>query len=205
MSGYGRRSAGGGKLVAVAILAALLAAFAKDAGHGTAVRHGGAGGAAGYVNPLAGQRWTLARTDQGVDYRPDVPEPVRAIGDGVVVYSSTADCPPSGWPACAVIGYKLTDGPEAGHVIYVAEHLSGLLPRGASFKAGQRIATALPGYPWTEWGWADCTGSAPAVHYNGAADGTPMPGGLAFARFMRGLGAATAQDPGPGPDAVRSC
>ncbi len=208
MSAYGRRSAGGGKLVAVAILAALLAAYAKAASHGTAdaARHGGAGsGASGYVNPLAGQRWTLARTDQGVDYRPAVPEPVRAIGAGTVVYSSTADCPPSGWPACAVIGYRLTSGPKADHVIYVAEHLSGLLPRGASVRAGERIATALPGYPWTEWGWADCTGSAPAVHYNGAADGTPMPGGLAFARFMRELGAATAQDPGPGPDVVRSC
>jgi hypothetical protein len=54
MSGYGRRSAGGGKLVAVAILAALLAAYAKDAGHGAAhtARHGGTGGGAGYVNPV---------------------------------------------------------------------------------------------------------------------------------------------------------
>jgi murein DD-endopeptidase MepM/ murein hydrolase activator NlpD len=195
-----------GPLVAAAVLAALLAASAARHGNAAMARHGSTGGgAAGYVNPLAGQRWTLARTDQGVDYQPAVPEPVRAIGAGVVVYSSTADCPPSGWPACAVIGYRLTSGPKAGHVIYVAEHLSGLLPRGASVRAGARIATALPGYPWTEWGWADCTGSAPAVHYNGAADGTPMPGGLAFARFMRELGAATAQDPGPGPDVVRSC
>jgi hypothetical protein len=198
-----------GPLVAVAILAALLAASGtKDASHGTAAtaRHGGAAdGTGGYVNPLAEQRWTLARTDQGVDYRPDVPEPVRAIGAGVVVYSSTRDCPPSGWPACAVIGYRLTGGPKAGRVIYVAEHLSGLLPRGAAFRAGARIATALPGYPWTEWGWAACGGSTPAVEYGGAPDGTPMPGGKAFARFMRELGAGTAQDPGPGPDVAGSC
>jgi hypothetical protein len=207
VSAYGRRSAGGGKLVAVAILAALLAAYAKDAGHGTSAtaRRGGTGGVAGYVNPLAGQRWTLARTDQGVDYRPDVPEPVRAIGAGTVVYSSTADCPPTGWPACAVIGYRLTAGPKADGIIFVAEHLTGLLPAGARLRPGRTIATALPGYPWTEWGWANCRGSGPAVSYNGAADGTPMPGGKAFARFMRELGAATAQDPGPGPDVVRSC
>jgi hypothetical protein len=193
---------GKGPILGVAVLAALLAA--------SGARHGGTGGHAaaaqsGYVNPLAGQRWTLARTDQGVDYRPDVPEPVRTIGAGVVVYSSTTDCPLHGWPSCAVIGYRLTGGPKAGGVIYVAEHLSGLLPRGASFKAGARIATALPGYPWTEWGWANCRGSGPVVSYNGAPDGTPMPGGKAFARFMRELGAGTEQDPGPGPDIVRGC
>jgi hypothetical protein len=158
-----------------------------------------------YVNPLAGERWTLARTDQGVDYYPAVPEPVRAIGAGVVVYSSTDFCPPSGWPGCGVIGYKLTAGPEAGGVIYVAEHIDNLLPKGATFRAGSTLATALPGYPWTEWGWANCQGNGPAVTYHGAADGTPMAGGLAFARFMRELGASTAMNPGPGPDVVRGC
>jgi hypothetical protein len=155
-----------------------------------------------YVNPLAGGQWQAARTDQGVDYHPVVPEPVRAAGAGVVVYSSTTDC---GWPGCAVIGYRLTAGPKAGDVIYVAEHLTGLLPDGATFGPGATVATALPGYPWIEMGWADCHGNAPVVHYNGAADGTPMAGGLAFARFMRELGAPTAMDPGPGPDVVRSC
>jgi hypothetical protein len=165
----------------------------------------GAAALSAYVNPLAGERWTLARTDQGVDYRPAVPAPVRAIGAGVVVYSSTADCLPHGWPGCAVIGYRLTAGPDKGGVIYVAEHLTGLLPAGATFGPGAKLATALPGYPWTEWGWADCTGNAPAVRYGGHADGTPMAGGLAFARFMRKLGASTAMDPGPGPDVVRGC
>jgi hypothetical protein len=193
---------GKGPILAVVVLAGLLAA--------SGARHGGTGShvtaaQSGYVNPLAGQQWTLDHTDQGVDYRPDVPEPVRAIGAGVVVYSSTADCPPSGWPACHVIGYRLTSGPKAGGVIYVAEHLTGLLQRGARLWPGRVIATALPGYPWTEWGWANCRGSGPAVRYNGAADGTPMPGGKAFARFMRELGAGTEQDPGPGPDIVRSC
>jgi len=173
--------------------------------HGATAAPAASPRAAGYIDPLAGQRWELARTDQGVDYKPVVPEPVRAIGAGVVVYSSSTDCPPTGWPGCAVIGYKLTTGPKAGVIIFVAEHLVGLLPKGAAFGAGARIATALPGYPWTEWGWANCAGSGPAVQYNGAPDGTPMPGGLAFARFMRELGAGSAMDPGPGPDVVKSC
>jgi hypothetical protein len=191
-----------GPLLAAAFLAVLLAVSA--ARHGHTGSHATAQ-PAGYVNPLAGQQWTLAHTDQGVDYWPVVPEPVRAIGAGVVVYSSTTDCPPRGWPACAVIGYRLTSGPKADGIIYVAEHLTGLLPRGARLWPGRTIATALPGYPNTEWGWANCRGSGPAVHYDGAADGTPMPGGKAFARFMRELGAGSAQDPGPGSDIVRSC
>lgn len=157
----------------------------------------------GYVNPLAGQRWELARTDQGVDYQPAAPEPVRAIGDGTVVFSSSSTS--TGWPGGGFISYRLTSGPKAGRVVFVAEHLSGLAPPGEHVRAGGRIATAWPGYPWTEWGWANCRGSGPAVSYNGAADGTPMGGGLAFARFMRELGAGTAQDPGPGPDVVRGC
>lgn len=214
MAGYPYRSRRRTPLsrAAVPVAAGLLAALLTRAVHlPAAAPHGSTGGtsqasaAAGYVNPLAGGRWTPARTDQGVDYQPAVPEPVRAAGAGVVVYSSTSDCLPSGWPGCAVIGYRLTSGRLAGGVIYVAEHLAGLLPPGVRFGAGAKLATALPGYPWIETGWADCAGNAPAVQYHGSADGVAMPGGKAFARFMRELGASTAQDPGPGPDIVRSC
>ena len=165
------------------------------------VAHVTAAGVAGYINPLAGEQWGLGRTDQGVDYLPDVPEPVRAIGNGVVVFSSTT----TRWPGGAFISYQLTDGPKAGNVIYVAEHLTGLAPVGAFVKAGATIASAWPGYPSTEWGWAACSGDLPAVPYDGAPDGTPMAGGLAFARFMGELGAGTEMNPGPGPDAVMSC
>jgi hypothetical protein len=189
-----------GPVIAVALFAALMAA--SGARHGTSPSPSPAAGAAGYVNPLAGGQWGLARTDQGVDYLPDAPaEPVRAIGAGTVVFSSTS----TGWPGGAFISYKLASGPEAGAVIYVAEHLTALLPAGAKVRAGEQLAAAWPGYPWTEWGWAACSGDLPAVQYNGAPDGTPMAGGLAFARFMRKLGAGTAEDPGPGPDVVRGC
>ena len=194
---YGR-SDSKGLLIAAAALAVLLVARGASAHHGGTSR---GASLAGYMNPLAGGQWALARTDQGVDYKPAAPEPVRAIGGGVIVYSSTA----TGWPGGAFISYRLSGGPAAGHVVYVAEHLTGLVPAGRTVRAGEPIATAWPGYPWTEWGWAACSGDLPAAQYDGAPDGTPMAGGLAFARFMRGLGAATAQDPGPGPDTAGAC
>lgn len=181
-------------LLALALVLALIA-IAK---HGKVFSHSKR--IAGYVNPLSGESWGLARTDQGVDYLPSVSgEPVRAIGAGVVIYSSAS----TGWPGGAFISYKLSGGSAAGAVIYVAEHLGGLLPLGTQVSPGEQIAVAYPGYPWTEWGWGACSGDFPVVRYNGAPDGTPMAGGLAFARFMRTLGASTLQDPGPGTDIMK--
>jgi hypothetical protein len=150
----------------------------------------------GYINPFSVGQWLPARTDQGVDWVPIVPSPVVAIGDGVVTYSAIAD---TGWPGGAFLGYRLSGGAAAGHTVYVAEHLTGLAPVGTVVQAGQVLATALPGYPWTEWGWAAPSGPEPAVPYAGASDGSPTPGGLAFARFLETLGVRPLNDPGPGP------
>ncbi len=150
----------------------------------------------GYVNPLPDPQWGTARTDQGVDFIPTVPLPVLAIGDGVVTYSSTS----CGWPGGAFIAYRLTTGSHAGLYVFVAEHLTNLLPVGTVIHAGDPVAVGWPGYPWIETGWAAPQGDSPAVPYNGLPDGTPTAGGLAFARFLNELGRTTAQDPGPGPD-----
>ncbi len=153
-------------------------------------------GIAGYVNPLPDPQWGTARTDQGVDFIPTVPLPVLAIGDGIVTYSSTS----CGWPGGAFIAYQLTNGSHAGLYVFVAEHLTDLLPVGTVLHAGDPVAVGWPGYPWIETGWATPHGDSPAVPYNGLPDGTPTAGGLAFARFLNELGRTTAQDPGPGPD-----
>jgi LysM repeat protein len=151
----------------------------------------------GYVNPFTQGSWSPARIDQGVDWIPNAPSPVVAIGDGVITYSSTG----SGWPGGGFISYRLTSGSHAGLYIYVAEHLTNLLPTGTVVHAGEQIATALPGDPWTEWGWASANGPAPAPgsQYNGAPDGTATAGGKAFARFLISIGVTGVQDPGPGP------
>jgi LysM repeat protein len=150
-----------------------------------------------YVNPFGSGSWSPSRIDEGVDWIPNVVSPVVAIGDAVVTYSSMA----SGWPAGGFITYRLTSGSHAGLYIYVAEHITDLLPVGTVVSAGERIATALPGYPWTEWGWAAPVGQepAPSAQYNGAPDGSATPGGKAFARFLISLGVTGIANPGPGP------
>jgi LysM repeat protein len=150
-----------------------------------------------YVDPFSFGSWSPSRIDEGVDWIPNVVSPVVAIGDGVITYSSMD----SGWPAGGFITYRLTSGSHAGFYIYVAEHISNLLPVGTVVSAGQRIATALPGYPWTEWGWAAAVGQepAPSAQYNGAPDGSSTPGGYAFARFLISLGVTGIANPGPGP------
>jgi hypothetical protein len=148
-----------------------------------------------YVNPFTVGQWLPARTDQGVDWLPVVPSPIVAIGDGMITYSATSG---TGWPGGAFLTYQLRDGPAAGRYIYVAEHLTDLVPVGTTVTAGQPLATAWPGYPWTEWGWAAPSGPTPAVPYSGAADGTATAGGKAFARFLQALGAKSLDDPGPG-------
>lgn len=169
----------------------------SSTGDGSAGQDGCAGSIApgpiaGCTNPFSDPGWSPARTDQGVDYAPTKVLPVRAICDGTIISTNG-----SGWPGGYFILIKLTAGPFAGKCTFVAEHLANVLPKGTDVKAGQEIGTALPGYPWTEWGWASGP-QTPSTRYNGAPDGTAMPGGKAFARFLRHLGATTKEDPGPG-------
>jgi murein DD-endopeptidase MepM/ murein hydrolase activator NlpD len=151
------------------------------------------GGTGGYINPFKTGSWGPARTDQGVDWIPMVDNPVLAIGNGHITYANNNDC---GWPgsstgACGgCVVYELDDGPLAHHYIYVCEHITVTVMSG-KITAGQQIAIAHPGYAWTEWGWAAPPGSAaaPLTPYGVLADGTPTPGGEAFARFLASLGA----------------
>jgi len=152
------------------------------------------GGTGTYINPFKTGSWGPARTDQGVDWIPNVDEPVLAIGNGHITYASNHDC---GWPGTSVSGscggcvvYELDDGPLKGNYIYVCEHITVTVMSG-KITAGEQIATAYPGYAWTEWGWAASPGTAaaPLTPYGVLADGTPTLGGEAFARFLASLGA----------------
>jgi hypothetical protein len=147
-----------------------------------------------YINPFASPDWQPSRTDMGVDWIPTRPMPVLAIGKAVILGSDWH----ASWPGGRFIYYQLLDGSHAGDVIYVAENLRHLIPAGTKVSAGQQIATALPGYPWTEWGWADQYGSPRA--YPCYKDGHQTNSGKEMARFLQSLGATVYDRPGPGPD-----
>jgi hypothetical protein len=130
----------------------------------------------------------------GVDWAPLRKLAVLAIGKALILGSENR----APWPGRHLIWYELLTGGHAGDVVYVAEHLKNLLPAGTTVSAGQRIAVALPGYPWTEWGWANSDGSPRA--WPCYKDGRQTQSGKEMARFLGELGASTGDPPGPGPD-----
>jgi murein DD-endopeptidase MepM/ murein hydrolase activator NlpD len=195
-----RMKAGRAVLVAVAVgtLASLSPAAASPPNcHSSSGGIGTSGSkcrSSGYVNPFAGQSWGPGRIDMGVDLAPLRREPVNAIGDAKILGSDSH----SGWPAGHFIWYRLLNGDHAGNIVYVAEHLTKMVPAGTVVHTGQRIATALPGSPWTEWGWATKSGStraAPCYH-----EGMVTNSGREMARFLRSLGAKFIDRPPPGPN-----
>jgi hypothetical protein len=146
-----------------------------------------------YVNPFSNPSWELGRIDMGVDWAPVHKLPVLAVGDAVILGSDNH----SGWPAGHIIWYQLLDGTHAGDVIYVAEHLRSMAKAGRRVHAGQRIAYALPGYPYIEMGWADTYGSPRA--YPCYKEGHRTNSGKEMARFLGSLGADVAGErPGRG-------
>jgi len=152
-----------------------------------------AAASARYVDPFADPAWQVSRTDMGVDWVPLHRLPVLAVGNAVILGSDGH----SSWPGKHIIWYQLLDGHNAGDIIYVAEHLRGLLPAGRRVKAGQQIAVALPGYPYIEMGWADQYGSPRA--YPCYKEGHRTNSGREMSRFLGSLGAAIGDPPGPGP------
>jgi hypothetical protein len=147
-----------------------------------------------YVRPTRGIAWMPGRTDMGVDFDVTRHKPIVAIGDAVILGSDNR----SGWPGGHFLWYRLLDGDHAGDVIYVAETMGRMLPTGTTVTAGERIATAMPGGTGTEWGWANKAGSPRAAPCY--SEGMKTNSGREFARFLRHLGAKTADPPGPGPD-----
>jgi murein DD-endopeptidase MepM/ murein hydrolase activator NlpD len=148
-----------------------------------------------YIDPFTASGWYPARTDMGVDWFVTRRLPVLAIGDAVIVGSDSHD---SGWPGGHFIWYQLLDGSHAGDIIYVAEHLTKLVPVGTRVRAGQRIAVALPGGTGTEWGWAEASGATRASPCY--REGQVTHSGREMARFMKSLGAQVQDPPGLGSD-----
>ncbi len=97
-----------------------------------------------YVNPFkASSSIAPLRIDMGVDYSGT--GPIVAMGNAIVTYSQPAG---AGWGVAqchagydAAVVYKLTDGPDRGRSVYVAEGIVPTVSTGQQIHAGQPVAT----------------------------------------------------------------
>jgi hypothetical protein len=87
----------------------------------------------------------------GVDYTGS--GPVFALGDAKITYSTQHD---PGWAYCGAAGalvLQLTDGPDQGRDIYIAEGVAPTVSTGTTVSAGEPIAT-FAGTGCIEIGWS---------------------------------------------------
>jgi murein DD-endopeptidase MepM/ murein hydrolase activator NlpD len=137
----------------------------------------------GYVNPLQSDRYLVGRTDMGVDFCMTRNEPIRALGDGIVVGIS-----PDWFLGQPYLWYQLLDGPDAGRYVYVAEQIRGLARVGALISAGQVVARYKRDGTCIETGWSAGNGATMAQATTGYHEGEVTKAGVAFARFLKSLG-----------------
>jgi hypothetical protein len=137
----------------------------------------------GYVNPLGGDQYSTARTDMGVDFCLTPGEPIRAMGDGVVLGIS-----PDWWKHQPYIWYQLLDGPDAGRYVYVAEQITRLAHVGADVSAGKPLAYYERTGTCIETGWSAANGRTLAQATTGYTEGQVTVAGVSFAHFLVALG-----------------
>ena len=155
-----------------------------------------------YQNPLrAVSDLVLERVDMGVDF--GGAGPVYALGDGVIT-NATADS--TGWPGGGWITYQLTDGPDAGLVVYVAEDVTPTVQVGQKVTSSTVIANMFNGGDGIETGWATSDGSTAESQMTaagGIGGNGPFPTmvGLSFDAVLESVGvpaAPNASEPGNG-------
>jgi hypothetical protein len=147
----------------------------------------------GYRNPLRGASGLVPeRIDQGVDFAGR--GPVYALGDAVVTGATGTDF---GWPGGGWITYRLTDGPAAGLVVYVAEDITPAVVTGQRVSPSTVLGTMFDGGDGIETGWAQPTGDSAAselAEAGGIAGLGPFPTriGVNFDQLLQSLGVPAA-------------
>jgi hypothetical protein len=142
-----------------------------------------------YLNPLRNVSGLIPeRVDMGVDFGGS--GPVYALGDGVVTNATGSS---TGWPGGGWITYRLTDGPDAGLMVYVAEDVKPAVHAGQQVTSSTVIADMFNGGDGIETGWAMPDGASaesqlPAA--GGISGGGPFPTmiGLSFEGLLQSLG-----------------
>jgi hypothetical protein len=151
----------------------------------------------GYRNPLRDVSGLVPeRIDMGVDFGGS--GPVYALGRAVITNATGTS---AGWPGGGWITYKLTDGPDAGLTVYLAEDVSPTVQVGQHVSSATVIANMFAGSDGIETGWAQQSGlsaesqlaEAGSVGGNG-----PFPTriGLNFEELLQSLGVPAAPNRG---------
>jgi hypothetical protein len=155
---------------------------------------GGQRASPGYVNPLRGVSGLVPeRIDEGVDFSGS--GPVYALGDAVITHAAFGYS--TGWPGGGWITYQLTDGPEAGLMVYVAEDVKPVVQVGQHVSPSTLIATMFAGGDGIETGWAQPSGLAAESELpeaGGIGGNGPFPArvGVNFDELLQSLGVPAA-------------
>jgi hypothetical protein len=150
-----------------------------------------------YRNPLRSVGdLVLERVDQGADF--GGAGPVYALGDGVV---TSAEGDSSGWPGGGWITYRLTDGPDEGLTVYLAEDVTPAVQAGQTVTSSTVIGNMFNGGDGIETGWATSDGSTAESQMpeaGGIGGGGPFPTmvGLSFDALLQSLGVPAAPNAG---------
>jgi hypothetical protein len=139
--------------------------------------------AGAYSNPFTGDQPYIGRTDMGVDACLTPGDPIRAVGNGVVVGIMH-----DWFQGQPYIWYRLTSGPYAGRYVYVAEQIKGLARIGQTLHAGQVLARYAGKGTCIEMGWSASTGATLAQATTGYTEGEVTAAGISFAHFLISLG-----------------
>jgi hypothetical protein len=148
-----------------------------------------------YLNPLRAVSGLMPeRIDMGVDFGGS--GPVYALGDAVITNATGSS---SGWPGGGWITYRLTDGPDSGLTVYVAEDVTPAVQAGEHVSSSTVIANMYAGGDGIETGWAMPDGASaesqlPAA--GGISGGGPFPTmiGLSFEELLQSLGVPAANN-----------
>jgi hypothetical protein len=148
---------------------------------------------ADYRNPLRGVSGLVPeRIDDGVDFTGL--GPVYALGDAVVTRATGTNF---GWPGGGWITYRLTGGPAAGLVVYVAEDITPAVAAGQRVSPSTVIGTMFDGGDGIETGWAQPTGlsaESQLPQAGGIGGNGPFPTriGVNFDQLLQSLGVPAA-------------
>jgi len=149
-----------------------------------------------YVNPLRSVSGLVPeRIDEGVDFGGT--GPVYALGDAVVTNAGEN----AGWPGGGWITYQLTDGPDQGLMVYLAEDVTPTVQVGEHVTPSTVIANMFNGGDGIETGWAQPTGVSAESELSeagGIGGGGPFPTmvGSNFDQLLVVLGVPAAPNAG---------